>query len=94
MKKGALLAPLFLFLFFLAAAKQEPVAFHQLPDQHKSVESNNTIAYQARDIISLGAVLPFHKDLVPQSGDLRVVLPQLIEHLVFATTDLIERTVI
>ena len=76
-------------MFFLLIPKQESVTLHQLADEYDGIESHNTIAHDAGNIVGLGVVLPLQEYLIPHGGHLSVVLLEFVEQFVLALTNLI-----
>ena len=73
-------------------AENALVIFHQLAYHEENVDSRHTVGYQPRDIVGLGIAFSLDESLVPQSGELRVVLLYLFNQFILAETDLLKRT--
>ena len=83
-----------LALFFLAGeAEKRAVVFEEFADEEEGVESHDTIADQACDVIGLGIVLTLQEDLVPEGGELGVVFLEFIQQFVFSLTKFLQGVV-
>ena len=70
--------------------EKRTVVFHEFADEEEGVECHDAITDQACDVVSLGVVLTLQEYLVPEGGELGIVLLEVFEEFVFALTDLIE----
>lgn len=82
-----------LFLLRLLQAEQETVGVHEFAGCQKQVESHKALAHQTGDILSARRLFLADKHLIPQGGELGVVLLQLVGQFVLTLTDLFERAI-
>ena len=86
--------PLVALLFlFGGEAEEETVVFQEFADEEEGISRNDAIAHQTCDIIDLGVFIPFEKDLMPEFGELRIVLLKVIEQFILALANLFQRAV-
>lgn len=79
------------FLFRLA--EQSPVAFHQFPNQQKSIDSRDTVRNQTRDVFTLRTPFTFDEGLIPQGTELCAVLLNRVGEFLLPETDFFQRVV-
>ena len=85
----------FLFLFGGGRGETEEgtVVFEKFADQEDGIDGYDAIADQTSDVVGLGVALLFDKYVVPQLGELGIVLFELLEQLVLALADFLQRAV-